>query len=53
MALEEGTPCPNCGTALAGAYCYACGQKAEDYHRSIFRLVGEAVDGLTNFDGRF
>jgi len=51
--LEEGTPCPNCGTALAGAYCYACGQKAEDYHRSIFRLVGEAFEGLTNFDGRF
>ena len=51
--LEIGTPCPNCGTALAGAWCYACGQKGEDFHRSIWRLIADAFEGLTNFDGRF
>lgn len=51
--LEVGAPCPNCGTALAGAYCYACGQKGEDYHRSIWHLIAEAFENLTHFDGRF
>ena len=51
--LEVGTPCPNCGTALAGDYCYVCGQKAEEYHRSIWHLAAEAFEGLTHFDGRF
>jgi hypothetical protein len=51
--LPVGSPCPNCGTALAGDYCYVCGQKAEEYHRSIWHLVAEAFEGLTHFDGRF
>jgi len=51
--LDIGTPCPNCGTALAGAYCYACGQKGEGYHRSIWRLITESFESLTHFDGRF
>jgi hypothetical protein len=51
--LAVGTACPNCGTALAGPYCYACGQKGEEFHRSIWRLLAEAFEGLTHFDGRF
>jgi hypothetical protein len=51
--LPIGAPCPNCGTALAGAWCYACGQKGEEFHRSIWHLVAEAFEGLTHFDGRF
>jgi hypothetical protein len=51
--LPVGAPCPNCGTALAGDYCYVCGQKAAEYHRSIWHLVAEAFEGLTHFDGRF
>ena len=51
--LPVGSPCPNCGTALAGDYCYVCGQRAEEYHRSIWHLVAEAFEGLTHFDGRF
>lgn len=52
-ALPLGSPCPNCGTPLAGAWCHACGQKGEEYHRSIWRLIPEAFEGLTNFDSRF
>lgn len=48
-----GSPCRNCATPLQGAWCHACGQKGEDYHRSIGHLVAEAFEGLTHFDGRF
>lgn len=52
-ALPVGTPCPNCETPLEGPWCHQCGQKGEDYHRSIGHLVAEAFEGLTHFDGRF
>ncbi len=51
-ALPLGTPCPNCSVPLQGPWCHNCGQKGEDYHRSIWRLAGEAIEGLTEVDGR-
>jgi hypothetical protein len=51
-AAPVGTPCANCATPLAGPWCYACGQSAEDFHRSILRLGGEVVEGLLHMDGR-
>jgi hypothetical protein len=51
-ALPIGAPCPNCEVALAGPWCHACGQPAEDYHRSLVKLSREAVDGLFDLDGR-
>ncbi len=51
-AAPVGTPCANCGTALSGPWCYACGQSAEDFHRSIVRLLGEVIEGLLHMDGR-
>ena len=51
-SLPIGTPCPNCHTAIAGPWCYACGQRAEKFNRSIVRLVGEAVEGVFDLDGR-
>ncbi len=51
-AVPVGTPCPNCATPLAGPWCHACGQSAEDYHRSLIRLAGEALEGLFELDGR-
>ena len=50
--LAVGAACPNCGTPLAGAWCHACGQSAEDFHRSIWRLTIEAVGGLFDVDSR-
>jgi hypothetical protein len=50
--LPLGAPCPNCETALAGPWCHACGQPAEDYHRSLLKLSREAIDGLFDVDGR-
>lgn len=50
--LPIGSPCPNCATTLEGPYCYHCGQRAEDYHRSIVKLAQEAIEGLFELDGR-
>ena len=50
--IPPGTPCPNCETVLQGPFCHACGQMAEDYHKSIWRLFMEVVESFTNFDGR-
>ena len=47
-----GSPCRNCGATLQGPWCHACGQKADDFHRSIWRLAAEAFEGLTDFDSR-
>ncbi|MBA3810253.1 MAG: DUF3667 domain-containing protein [Caulobacteraceae bacterium] len=49
---EAGEPCANCGTPLAGAYCHACGQLAEDFERSIGALLAEAFENLFHADGR-
>ena len=46
------THCANCGVALLGPWCHACGQSAEDFHRSILRLSGEAFESFFHFDGR-
>ena len=48
-----GSPCANCGVMLQGAWCHDCGQLAEDFHRSILRLMMEAIEGITHLDGRF
>lgn len=44
--------CANCGTPLAGHWCYACGQAAHDHHRSLRHLLMEMVESLTHADGR-
>ncbi len=50
--LPIGAPCPNCATPLQGPWCHVCGQKGEEYNRSILHLLGEAFEGLTHIDGR-
>lgn len=50
--LPPGAPCANCGTPLMGPWCYQCGQVAEDFHRSIWKLIGEAFEGVFHFDSR-
>jgi hypothetical protein len=51
-SLPIGSPCPNCATSLEGPWCHACGQRAEDYHRSIAKLGLEALEGFFELDGR-
>lgn len=50
--IPPGTPCANCQTPLIGPHCHECGQLAEDFHKSIWKLTVEAVESLLHLDGR-
>ena len=41
--------CPNCGTELAGEYCYACGQRRIHHHLSLRGVIGDAVSHAADF----
>jgi len=43
--------CRNCGSALAGAYCSACGQPAH-LHRSLASLGHDILHGVFHFEGK-
>jgi Protein of unknown function (DUF3667) len=50
--LPLDSPCPNCATPLKGGWCFACGQIAEDFHRSTAKLVLESLQEVFDFDNR-
>lgn len=43
--------CLNCGAALIGDYCHACGQAAH-LHRSIGAIWHDLLHGVLHFEGR-
>jgi len=45
--------CLNCGAPLSGPYCSACGQHDVDYHRSLWPILEDSLEGMLNFDGKF
>ena len=44
--------CGNCGAALQGLHCHACGQPARSLVRHFRSVVGDFVDTVFNVDGR-
>ena len=46
-----GGQCLNCETPLQGAFCHACGQKAQ-IHRSISGIMHDLVHGVLHLDGK-
>jgi len=44
--------CENCGTALAGPFCHACGQAAEPPTRSVRAFASQTAADFTNLDSR-
>lgn len=44
--------CSNCETKLSGPVCHSCGQTADNYHRPVWELVLEVLDGLLGVEGR-
>tara|TARA_R110002073_G_scaffold73512_6_gene179928 strand:- start:767 stop:1975 length:1209 start_codon:yes stop_codon:yes gene_type:complete len=50
---SEPGACSNCGTALHGRVCHSCGQDSDDFHRPVWSLVVDILDGLFSIDGRF
>jgi hypothetical protein len=44
--------CPNCGAALAGAYCATCGQKVGPLNPTLGEFLRELSQELLNVDGK-
>jgi hypothetical protein len=45
--------CQDCGAPLSGPFCSACGQHDVDYHRSIWPMAEDALEGFFHLDGKF
>jgi hypothetical protein len=46
------TDCLNCGAALHGQFCAACGQRAVPPDPSVAELAGDAWREQSGYDGR-
>lgn len=47
------TTCPNCGAGMTGRrYCGECGQSRRSLDRSVWFLLGEALEELFGLEGR-
>jgi len=44
--------CFSCDEPMTGLYCMACGQKNDNYRRTIWSLFGELLVSVTAYDGR-
>ena len=49
--LTHERDCLNCGTALIGGYCHACGQHAH-IHRTLFAIFHDILHGVFHFEGK-
>src|SRR5580698_7681049 len=45
--------CQNCGAPVHGPYCAACGQHDVDYHRSLWPILEDSLEGFLHVDGKF
>jgi hypothetical protein len=45
------TACLNCGTALVGSHCHACGQAAH-VHRTLGAFFHDLLHGVLHFEGK-
>jgi len=50
--LAAGSVCSNCGAALTGPYCAACGQRARPASPTVRELTRELAEELLSYDGR-
>lgn len=50
--LSTGGNCENCGSALLGEYCYACGQPVKGLVRHFTTIIGDFADTVLNWDAR-
>ena len=46
------TNCLNCGAALQGKFCHACGQKAASGHLGMHDFAHEAAHEFLHLDGK-
>ena len=50
--LSTGGNCENCGSALLGEFCYACGQPVKGLVRHFTTIIGDFADTVLNWDAR-
>ena len=46
------TDCLNCGAALHGSFCSACGQRSVPPDPTVAEVAGDAWQELSGYDGR-
>ncbi|HEU0154120.1 MAG TPA: DUF3667 domain-containing protein [Arenimonas sp.] len=51
-APAPGRQCQNCGEALLGEHCYACGQPTKGLVRHFSSIVGDFMDSVFELDSR-
>jgi len=49
---NQSLTCFSCEEPMTGLYCYACGNKNDNYRRSVWSLGSELFQSLTAFEGR-
>jgi hypothetical protein len=47
-----GAKCQNCGAALFGPHCHACGQPVKGLVRHFSSVIGDFLDTVFEYDGR-
>ncbi|HVF35074.1 MAG TPA: DUF3667 domain-containing protein [Candidatus Saccharimonadia bacterium] len=52
VMTATGETCANCGAAMHGAYCYACGQPRKGTIRPLSGIVADFLDTVFNLDAR-
>jgi len=49
---NQSDKCLSCGAKMQGLHCVDCGQKNDNYRRSIFALAGELFSSVFSLDSR-
>jgi hypothetical protein len=49
---NQKSDCFSCGEKMTGLYCHACGQKNDDYRRSIWSLFSETFASVFSLENR-
>ncbi|MFM9828083.1 MAG: DUF3667 domain-containing protein [Sphingomonas sp.] len=50
-SMADRATCLNCGTALVGSHCHACGQQAH-VHKTLASIGHDLLHGVFHFEGR-
>lgn len=49
---NQSTSCMACGETMTGLFCSACGQKNDNYRRSIFALIADLFGSIFSLESR-
>ena len=52
MRMQLPAKCGNCGAALTGRFCAACGQRQQPHVQLLVHFVAEGIEGVTHADSR-